>query len=482
MKKSASISLILLSIFISCIHDKDLYITPLKVTYVYPFQNEKDNHSAEISIELTNSILLDNVLKQDIEIPALKYNKTLLFMLTQDDCKHSTYCRTWAAINGKPISNSTPFKTSTSDTHQLFYDALQLLNGDLPPNTISNPKTLGSTDGNGNEVRFAITSTLWPEEEFMNVQSQIMFSPNSNYSRFYMKSGLSWYDIVDMLNYGTGIAFHDVKATNVNSAEDILKHYAIAQDSILKQLSGRGCKMLAEPNGNKTYVTAAQTYDAIKTMTAQTGTLKLYPYKVKEDLYKQLLHRVFYNSPAEVKSAIETQMKVSAEEREAVHAGVHNTDNGWTDFLLWLNDTYGKDGEDCVWMPSQEEYYEYNYYRTQGKIEKSVDGQTLKLTVNLPSQEYFYYPSVTINLKGLKKEDIKSIESNSAVTGLSYGNYQDGVMLNIDCRRFLAEHATHFVEQYEKDKTNQSNKADALYFVNMLKESSKKAELLNRIK
>ncbi|UVV55888.1 hypothetical protein NXW60_17615 [Bacteroides fragilis] len=46
----------------------------------------------------------------------------------------------------------------------------------------------------------------------------------------------------------------------------------------------------------------------------------------------------------------------------------------------------------------------------------------------------------------------------------------------------LVEHATHFVEQYEKDKTNQSNKADALYFVNMLKESSKKAELLNRIK
>ena len=109
-----------------------------------------------------------------------------------------------------------------------------------------------------------------------------------------------------------------------------------------------------------------------------------------------------------MKNAIETQMKVPAETREAVHIGVHNTDNGWTDFLLWLNDTYGKDGEDCVWMPGQEEYYEYNYYCTHGKIGKSVDGQTLKLTVNLPSQEYFYYPSVTINLKGLKKEDIKS--------------------------------------------------------------------------
>ncbi|MFK2337614.1 hypothetical protein ACIXMT_01035 [Bacteroides fragilis] len=179
---------------------------------------------------------------------------------------------------------------------------------------------------------------------------------------------------------------------------------------------------------------------------------------------------------------IEQERSIPTVDRCAINIGVHSTDAFWTDFLLWLNDTYGKDGEDCMWMPSQEEYYEYNYYRMHGKIEKSADGSTLKLIVNLPSQEYFYYPSVTINLKGLKKEDIKSIESNSAVTGLSYGNYQDGVMLNIDCRRFLVEHATHFVEQYEKDKTNQSNKADALYFVNMLKESSKKAELLNRIK
>lgn len=55
-------------------------------------------------------------------------------------------------------------------------------------------------------------------------------------------------------------------------------------------------------------------------------------------------------------------------------------------------------------------------------------------------------------------------------------------MLNIDCRKFLVEHATHFVEQYEKDKSNKSNKADAGYFVQMLKASTKKTELLNRVK
>ena len=75
-----------------------------------------------------------------------------------------------------------------------------------------------------------------------------------------------------------------------------------------------------------------------------------------------------------------------------------------------------------------------------------------------------------------------SIETDNAVSGLSYADFEDKLMLNIDCRKYLTEHATHFVEQYENDKSNASNKADALYFVNMLKDSQKKTELLNRIK
>ena len=149
-----------------------------------------------------------------------------------------------------------------------------------------------------------------------------------------------------------------------------------------------------------------------------------------------------------------------------------------------INDNYGKDGDDSMWFPSQEEYYEYNYYRTHGAAPQIevIDETTLKLTVDLPSGQYFYYPSVTVNLTGLKKQDIVSIETDNAVSGLSYADFEDKLMLNIDCRKYLTEHATHFVEQYENDKSNASNKADALYFVNMLKDSQKKTELLNRIK
>lgn len=48
----------------------------------------------------------------------------------------------------------------------------------------------------------------------------------------------------------------------------------------------------------------------------------------------------------------------------------------------------------------------------------------------------FYYPSITVNLPGMLAENIKSIESNVTVTGLSYANYgeNEGLMLNIDCK------------------------------------------------
>lgn len=184
-----------------------------------------------------------------------------------------------------------------------------------------------------------------------------------------------------------------------------------------------------------------------------------------------------------LKKLIETQLQLPKNEREAIHIGVHNTGNNWIEFLQWVNNTYGKGGDDSVWFPSQEEYYEYNYYRIHSTISiEQVDQYTIKLIVYLPSEKYFYYPSISLNLIGLKKEDIDSISSNNAVTGLSYGYYGDGMTLNIDCRKSLVEHATHFVEQYEKEKTDKSKKSDAIYFVNMLKESTKKEELLKRIK
>ena len=436
--------------------------------YFYTFGDEVRNISTEITLHLKQDINSQNI---SCQIPPLKYNKSWLFMLTQDDCKHSAYSCTWAAINGKPLS------------YEYFYDCSQLSAGDIPPNIYYLKKTLASTDGTGKEVRFAFTTTISPESAWMNDKTTINKGYSKDYFRFFMKSGLVWGNLKEMLNYGTGIAFHDVNTTNTNNVETIIEHYKKAQEITLTKLLGRGCKMLAEPNGNKTYVTAAQAYDPILTMTAQIGATKLYPYKQTGDLSKVLLERVFYTNPESIKDVVTSLLKRPKEDREALYVGVHGTDYTWVNFLSWLNDTYGQGGDDSVWFPSQEEYYEYVHYRTQGKIQVTqTDKRTIKIKLDLPGGEYFYYPSVTLNIPEISKEQIDSVSTDKTITGMSYGNFEKGIMMNIDCRRNLVELATRFSERYEKDKADASNKADAQYFINMLKDSDTKKELLKRLK
>jgi len=444
------------------------------VPYLYPFGNEIQNATVEIVIEASEVIDLTKV---DVEIPPLKYNKSWLFLLAQDDCMHAAYSRTWAAINGKPVSGSTIINDGERN---LYYDAAQLYAGDLPPGSYLIGKTLGATDGAGNEVRFHITTTLAPEWIWMHAETSVNKGFTENYYRFYMKSGLIWNNVWEMLNYGTGIAFHDVNTEFVNDADTIAKHYAIAQDSILRNLNGRGCKMLAEPNGNKTYVTAAEKYESIQTLTAQNGAVKFYPFQVKDDLTGSLLERAFWQEE-ELRRNISAVMSQEKEERRAVAVGVHGTGRDWTTFLTWLSNTYGKDGDDSVWFPNQEEYYEYNYYRIHSDIKKEISGNTIKITLSLPSGQYFYYPAITVNVKGLDKSLIRSVKTNDVVAGMSYGSYEKGSMINIDCRKFLSEHAEHYVNKYEVNKS-ESNLADAYYFVNMLKESERKQTLLERLK
>lgn len=398
-------------------------------------------------------------------------------MLTQDDCKHAAYSSTWAAINGRPL------------THNYYYNTEQLAAGDLPPDYFYLNKTLGSSDGTGNEVRFAFTTTLSPEWEWMNSESDVDLGDTKDYYRFHMKSGLTWNNLSEMLSYGTGIAFHDVNTEAVHNEDSILRHYALSQQIILNRLDGRGCKVLAEPNGNKTYINAAINYSPIAIMTAQnsgsTGSTTvqlsdIYPFNVETDLHKCLLKRYFYESSYEIVSKIESELRKERKERQAVHIGVHGTDFVFAEFLLWLNNRYGKDGDDSIWFPSLEEYYEYNYYRVNATIDKEIIGNNVKLLISLPSEQYFYYPSVTLNLVGIDTDQIKQISSNDAVTGLSYADYGEGVMLNIDCRRYLAQHAAHFVDKY-LNSPSLSNKNDALYFIGKLKDSSEKEELRKKI-
>jgi hypothetical protein len=467
--------IILQLILYSCL-DTDLYEGDSLpggelMLYHYPYGNEARNVIAEITLLTSTTPEMNQI---EMEIPMLKYNKSWLFMLTQDDNSHTSYCVTWAAINNKPLSRS------------YFYSSEQLAAGDLPPDYITFNKALGSSDGAGKEIRFAFTTTLLPETNVMEEKPIVRAGLKKNFYRFSKMNGLSWNNLMEMLPYDTGIAFHNLDTKSRDNIDSLRKHLEIAQQITLSKLSGRGLKSLAEPDGNHNYLLAGLDYNPIRVMTAQ-GTHssgptveKFYPFKIELNRTKLILQRTFYNSTFDITSHIEKELRKQKEEREAIHVGIHSADLTFAQFLLWLNDNYGKDGDDSVWFPSMEEYYEYYYYRANSKIDHEVNGNTLKLRITLPTEQYFYYPSLTINLKGITYNQISQVLSNDAVTGLSYAPYEGGVMLNIDCRRFLVELAAHYVDKYQRYNTV-SNKSDAIYFIKKLKDSPEKDALANKI-
>ena len=487
---------VLCLIHISCIKKLDLYqgdkdkyngknqtkeqIVVCEPDFFYPFDKEVPQINTKLTIH-TRTKLPENIEGMRTEIPPLKYNKSWLFLLTQDDCKQAAFSCTWAAINGQPLSDS------------YFYDLAHVQAGDFPPDSYYLGKTLGSTDGAGNNIRFSFTTTLSPEWEYMDKTTTVHKGYKDNFYRFYMKDGLFWGNVKEMLNYGVGIAFHDLRVDNADkNNEDVLLNHLDKAHEIIQNKLGRDCKMLARPDGNNTHISAGKRATYVQTMTTESEGLKLYP-ALTSDLYKVVIDRSFYNSSEKdpqstqdkIKEVVINELAKAEEDRAAICVGVHGTDREWANLFLWLNDEYGKDGKDNMWMPSQEEYYEYTCYRRDGQISvRRIDDNTLELTIEANGGSTFCYPSVTVNLYGIETKDIASIDTDENTTGFSYADFKEKgcVMMNIDCRKYLTEHAENFVKRYEANPTVKANKDDALYFVSMLKESDKKSELLKRIK
>ncbi len=427
-------------------------------SYLYPFGEEvKGNLTVTVSITTGGA---PPPAGATATIPALKYDKRLLVMLTQDDCKQAALCRTWATINDKPLS----------DNPRGYYHYLHLAAGDLPPDAHTRGKTLASTDGAGNDVRFAFTFTLLPASSNMNKAPSVS---TGNIYRFNMRPTLIWSDVREMLNFGNSMAFHDVQLP-------LAHNFGVYQAEIARQLGGRVCKVLAIPNGDMSYEQAMLQYDPIKIATGEKGHhLKLYPATVGNDLSKRIVHRFFKDGQIDAfKGWIDERAAAPYDSRQAMHMGTHNMpEDDWTGLLTWINDNYGRDGDDSAWFPSLEEYYEYNRLRLGASITPTISGNTLTLTIVMPLGDSCYYPSLSL-LAGVS--GVTSVTASGNVTGLSWAAHGDGTLINIDCRRYLEAQARHYVERYEKSQ-GQTDLADAKYFVGKLAPSSSKEQLKARL-
>ena len=140
----------------------------------------------------------------ELSIPPLKHNKENIIGYSFDDNKLSYYCVGFAAVNNRPIMLNQP-STPWGTYAEAHYKA-----DNLPPEehlTRLN-KTLGYTDGCGNERRAKLGYAIWP----MNLDNEVDGYSTSEYR--YMGYYLTWEDLEQPLEFGSAIQVHNVDEPN----------------------------------------------------------------------------------------------------------------------------------------------------------------------------------------------------------------------------------------------------------------------------
>lgn len=420
-----------------------------------------DWNEVYIKIPVAAGTNIDNI---QVCFPQLKYNKKFAYSYTFDDCTVMAYSRGFCLINKK-----------WQDNERFFHVGQVKTTGSYPE------KTLGYTDGCGNERRFTFGIAIWPEMSNNNIDD--FMNPTGHKADKYYPY-LVWKDLVPMLEFGNEIYFHDVNFTGDGSVNDIIRGFQSSQ-KITKETLGRKMKVLARPGGNNAYIVAARQYDDIVLMATEGKTDIGSPLNITFDNHIDLKNVAQYRRFVETTPSLEQLMpEIDSKALSGTYAWVHDFSHGPENFqyvldlFAKLNDEYGKDGSDCIWFATLDEVYEYNYFRNNCIIEKSISDNILTLKFACPSSdlpnELMFHRDFSIILKGTVPLSTADISIGKNVYGLSLARQNTGDwLINIDCNKSLLDKSERYTSIYEKERSV-SAKEDALYFVNQLNDNLKK--------
>lgn len=433
----------------------------INVRYIKPYAEK-----VELEIDCDGAVDAENV---SVALPALKYDKQMLVSFTTDDANASSFCRVWAAINGRPISNK-------------FYHANHLAAGDIPDEIVDTTlaKSLGYTDGCGNERRFRHGVAIWP---YCQANGNIMMDttnpvdPAANNLYRFMTPYLQWGDVQEMLKYGTSVYYHNIGTELFGSDKEVANVIAGLKADCERSIEriGRGIKILARPDGNNTFIEAAAASGHILFSVAENSpAVDILPLSGPE-LFKAVGMRFFPNTEGGTMTEQESvRTKFAAEyaktpnQRKWFHFCCHTATLEWVNLLVWFNDNYGKDGSDDIWFATVDEVYEYMHARKNVMIRKTADGNKLRVAVYVPKGQYFYYPEFSLLVSGAGA--VTGVSASDDVPGLSWGVHGDGILINASTDTSLVAMAEECTSRFERTEKN-VDRTDALYFVSQLRES-----------
>lgn len=423
------------------------YIVKLKLVYVKFFGD-----IIEFNVSVPSTVDTSLV---ELSFPPLKYDKKLLCSYNQDDCPTNTYSQLYAMINNKMYSPET-----VSGEKYVHFKAK------LPPSSYRSNTLLEYTDGCGVDHRFACSVCVWPNNRIGGNGLYVM--GDGVKIEGYAWPYLTWVDLEPVLDFGFSITQHD-QAVGTDTIEQIIEGMRLDQLKCL-QMIGIAPKIMMRPNGNNDYVTAATQSSHMVTSFSESGTtVNIFPLAM-DDLYKKNISRRFLSSD---ESKIDSEWEYVQQLHDSANPQWYNTAGHSAllarNMMLRVAENYGKGALDDAWWTSVDEYFEYVAMVRSTVAYKSVDGNTIKFKLYIPSEEYFYFKSITALLSGISNLAGVSVTSSNNCHGTSFGIKDGKLMVNLDFNSSLLSRAEKYVKKFETSLDLIDDYPDAQYFVQQLK-------------
>ena len=437
----------------------------------------------EFDIELPDSVDKQAV---SLEVPPLKFNKKMAFSYITDD-SYAIYQYIFSAINKRLVAKD--FKLP--DGRVLCYH-LGMQGRPEFDRYVSNgyyPEHFAQcTDGAGVKHRYATTVSAWGDklkDQYIgqDVGMQWPWTSEKEF-KFYF-------------DFGFMCAYHDLigyDIDTVNTQEEFDKCMADTA-ALFNEYVGRVPKLMVEPNGDHKYISFSRNNDIVQMISAQSGDpsiQKAYPFKSDFSLAKEdvTVERLFaYGSdmtadndnPQYAQDLLDILSGFNAEtDRNTIYwlIGSAHRSSHWEAVLIKkIHELYGDIGNDSLWFPTLEEFFEYWYMRENTLSVKTVTETGIHYRMYVPKGANFFFRDLSVLISGISSLEGVSVTSGDNVYGTSFGINDGKLLVNLDFNPLLMERVNKYVEAFEADYNKEYVYDNAYYFVQMLKPGLKEPYL-----
>lgn len=422
----------------------------------------------EFDITLPSSVNKDAL---TLEIPPLKYNKKMVFSYITDD-SYSIYQYIFSLINKRLV-----VKKFGTDTGAAYTWHLGMQGDSKYDSYIKEPyypeHPAQCTDGAGVKHRYATTVSVWADK----LKDQ----------RIGQDVGMQWPWMSEkefklFHDFGFMCAYHDLigyEKDKVNTQEEYDK---CVEDSValFKEYVGIVPKLMVEPNGDHKYIGFSQNNDIIQVITAQGGDNRIqlvYPFKNDFLLGKSdvAIKRIFaYGTNDEYSGDLLDILSSfnATSDKNIIYwliGSAHRSDYWESELIAKIHELYGDIGNDSLWFPTLDEFFEYWYMRVNTLSVKTVTDTGVHYKMYVPKGANFFFRDLSVLVSGISSLEGISVTSGDNVYGTSSAISDGKLLINLDFNQLLIDRVNKYVEAFEADYNAEYAYDDAYYFIQMLK-------------